>query len=159
MALRFRSVLRQGANKFGLDVHPLSKSPSHNALGLRSIKINTIIDVGANAGQFARYARQIKPEARIFCFEPLPKPFAQLRAWANSQKGSVSVFNYALGQSEGTVEMFEHLEHTPSSSLLRSTAVSHSLYPFSQRQTPVQVNISTLDAFIRRGAITLSPKF
>ena len=34
----------------------------------------TVIDVGANKGQFAIDARQRWPQARLICFEPLPAP-------------------------------------------------------------------------------------
>jgi hypothetical protein len=38
----------------------------------------TVIDVGANKGQFAVYARTRWPSARLICFEPLPAPRATL---------------------------------------------------------------------------------
>ncbi|MEL7364229.1 MAG: FkbM family methyltransferase, partial [Bacteroidota bacterium] len=45
-------------------------------LGLRP---KTVIDVGANIGQFARAAAETFPEARVVAFEPLPEVAQQAR--------------------------------------------------------------------------------
>jgi len=41
--------------------------------------------------------------------------------------------------------MFFHAEHSPSSSLLRSTAACETLYPFTRNQVAVSVPMTTLD--------------
>ena len=131
---------------------------SANALGLRSMGIRTVIDVGANTGQFARYIRSVLPEAKVICFEPLPGPFEDLKTWAMDHKGGVTALNIALGENEGVVEMFQHTDHSPSSSLLHSTPVSHSYYPFTEREAPVTVRLSSLDKALAESGIAIDPE-
>ena len=152
-------LVKAAFNLVGLDVRRLPSNPRHNALGMRTMGIRTVIDVGANTGQFARYIRSVLPDATILCFEPLPGPFAELRTWAEKQKdGPVRVFNLALGECDSTLEMFQHVDHSPSSSLLHGTAVSHALFPFTKRETPIAVKMASLDEFLAVGGITLEPE-
>jgi len=140
-----KRFIRKAFNLIGLDVVRISKAPKHTFLGLRNLPIRTIIDVGANKGQFARMISKLFQNAHINCFEPMPDLLKKLKEWAESQKGRVKVFNYALGDSEGTVEMFSHIEHSPSSSLLRTTEICERLYPFTKKQTAISVKSTTLD--------------
>jgi hypothetical protein len=41
--------------------------------------IKTILDIGANTGQFARLAHEVFPGASIYSFEPLPDCFETLK--------------------------------------------------------------------------------
>jgi FkbM family methyltransferase len=119
-----------------------------------------VLDVGANAGQFARYVTALLPQARVFCFEPLPGPFEQLRNWADSHgmNGSrVIAINTALGDSEGEIEIFHHVEHTPSSSLLRSTSLTAGLYPQTRKQRSEIVSLRSLDKLVEDSSIQLVP--
>lgn len=50
-----KQVIKQVFNRLGVDIIPLNRQPTQTVLGLRSLPIRTIIDVGANKGQFARY--------------------------------------------------------------------------------------------------------
>lgn len=134
------------ANRLGFDIISLHKQPSHTLLGLRSSPIHTILDIGANTGQFARYIRDIFPKARLYCFEPLPTPYRELTDWAKQQgNGVVTTFNLALGQKEGVIKMFMHTEHSPSSSLLASTDLNQALFPQTSLQQMVDVQLTTLN--------------
>lgn len=150
-----KAQAKKVANVFGLEVQRLEKSPLHNALGLRSLGIRTVIDVGANSGQFARYISSILPEARLLCFEPLTKPFEELKRWAQKRRGAVSPFNTALGDSEGIVEMYEHVDHSPSSSLLHTTNTFHALYPLTRREAAVMVPIRRLDRIVHEAGVVV----
>jgi len=97
------------------------------------------------------------PDAHIYCFEPLAKPFARLKKWAASQGNKVTAFNLALGDSEGNIKMFNHLKHSPSSSILPSTKVSTKLYPFTEKQSFVSVELKKLDEVIANLLEPLSP--
>jgi FkbM family methyltransferase len=74
----------------------------------------TVLDVGANRGQFALFALSNWPKARIISFEPLPKPAALLRATFGS---GIEVIQTALSDEKGQASMFV-TEHDDSSSLL-----------------------------------------
>ncbi|MCL0040931.1 FkbM family methyltransferase [Thermodesulfovibrionales bacterium] len=153
-----KQTVKKIFNSIGLDIIRLSKSPAHSLLGLRNLPIKTIIDVGANTGQFARTISKVFPKADIYCFEPLSNPFKELNKWAESQNGRVKVFNMALGDSEGTAEMLSHLEHSPSSSLLGTTEICERLYPFTKKQTSIPVQLTTLDNWVKRLPHSLTPE-
>ena len=51
----------------------------HEAL-LKTLEFATVVDIGANRGQFALVARRCFPEARIIAFEPLAGPAKRFRA-------------------------------------------------------------------------------
>ncbi len=77
-------------------------------------EFGTVIDVGANKGQFAVFARRRWPNARLLCFEPLPGPRARL---TRLMDGAAEVLDCALGETEG--EAIMHVaERQDSSSLL-----------------------------------------
>lgn len=104
---------------------------------------------GANEGQFARMASEFFPRAKLYCFEPLERPYRKLAAWAETQNGRVECFNLALGDHEGVVEMHLHEEHTPSSSLLAATAQCHELYPQTRAESMAKVRLATLDQALK----------
>jgi len=157
----FKRLARACLNRAGFDVVGLRNSPNRprqTLLGLRSRPIRTVIDVGANTGQFAREASALLPGARFYCFEPLPDPFAALSAWAGTQNGRVKCFKLAIGDSEGATEMFLHQDHTPSSSLLATTRLAERHYPFTKGQKRVSVTQTTLDAALAGMQDELSPE-
>lgn len=135
------------ARRAGLHVRRLSRQPEHNLLGLRDQPIRTIIDVGANTGQFARKARRIFPEASLFCFEPLPTPFARLDAWAQQQHGRVTCIQSAVGAETGSVMIIEHVDHSPSSSVMESTTHQLKISPASSYQIAHSVPLVYLDNY------------
>jgi FkbM family methyltransferase len=49
-----------------------------HAAALRHMRFRTIVDIGANRGQFALFARLLSPSAEIIAFEPLEAPRAVL---------------------------------------------------------------------------------
>lgn len=145
-----KQLTKKAFNQIGLDIIRISKSPRHSLLGLRKLPIKTIIDVGANKGQFAKYIKPLFPEALLYCFEPLPEPFKELKKWAEKQRnGSVTVFNLALGDNEGTLEIYSHVEHNPSSSFLKTSKICENFYPFTKKQVSIPVKMMTLDKWIR----------
>jgi FkbM family methyltransferase len=119
--------------------------PSQTLCGLKKLPIRTIIDVGANAGQFARKISTFFPKADLYCFEPLPTPYTQLQKWAQGRNGKVKLFDIAIGEEEGQIDIIAHIDHTPSSSLLSSTDTCSELYPLTKAQERIPVKLSTLD--------------
>lgn len=104
---------------------------------------STVIDVGANKGQFAVFARRRWPLARLICFEPLPGPRARLNAVTG---GRAEIHACALGEAEGEAMMH-----------VASRVDSSSLLPLGDRQKrlfsmdeigQVTVPVRRLDAMI-----------
>ncbi|HWP00116.1 MAG TPA: FkbM family methyltransferase [Methylococcus sp.] len=143
-----RTTLKSLFHKLGADIVRLKNNPQETLVGLRHRPIRTVIDCGANQGQFGRYISRLFPEAALYCFEPLNEPYAALSAWAATQKGRVRCFNVALGDREGEAVMHHHLEHSPSSSLLAATDHEVALFPQTARQSEVVVSVTTLDTVL-----------
>jgi FkbM family methyltransferase len=157
MRARVVDLIKKSFNAVGLDLRRIHNIPSQTLLGLATSPFETIIDVGANSGQFAKGIASFFPNAQLICFEPLPTPFAALSSWAKTQGGRVRPLNLALGDEAGSVEMFLHAAHTTSSSLLATTEFSEQYYPFTKEQEKVIVQQSTLDVALREAGVALKP--
>jgi FkbM family methyltransferase len=155
---KIKRGIKSGLNLVGLDVIRQKNSPSQTLLGLKARPIRTVIDVGANVGQFAKCISSFFPSAKLYCFEPLPEPFEALEAWANTQKGRVIPFNLALGDKIEETEMFLHEEHTPSSSLLPTTNLTDRYYPFTKEQKLISIRQTKLDAVFGDAMAELIPE-
>jgi len=119
--------------------------PRSTLLGIKKLPIKTVIDIGANTGQFAKYIVSIFPEAKLFCFEPLPSAFMSLEKWAKESLNQVELFNVALGDSKSKVTINFHEDHSASSSLLSTTKQNNVLYPQTTNQRKIDVEQTTLD--------------
>lgn len=136
---------------FGLQLRRIPKeapartleSDSNRILWLRAIGINTILDIGANTGQFAQHIRRVIPDAMIYSFEPLPDCFEQLKEnlanWVN-----FSAFNLALGDRTGEL-IFQRNEYSPSSSFLKMADLHREAFPYTRNTDHVTVTTRRLD--------------
>jgi len=142
----FRSSFVDIFRRIGFDYVGVAKHPKFALLGIKKYQIHTIIDVGANTGQFAKDILRIFPDAELYCFEPLPTVFHDLKEWSKSSKNDqVKVFNLALGDHDGMEEIYFHNEHSPSSSLLKTTKTTELLYPMTRKQKSITVPLRTID--------------
>lgn len=75
-------------------------------IGYKSLDV--LFDVGANMGQTRNWFRYYKPQAKIFCFEPVKSTFGQL---VNNCKndGNCVLENLAFAEKRGekTIRLFE----------------------------------------------------
>ena len=136
--------IRDLFNVFGLDLRRVKNVPEITLMGLRNRNIKTIIDVGANRGQFAKWMLSEFPNAEFYCFEPLPTLFEELKAQIGSYS-NVTLRQVAVGDTVGYAEILEHLDHSPSSSLLESTDEARDRFKQTVRQKQVKVPVTTLD--------------
>jgi FkbM family methyltransferase len=149
IAYALRHVAHRAAERLGLRVQRLSRARNREVLGLNRYRIAHVLDIGANEGQFGSQALELFPDAKIHSIEPLPGPFERLRRWAETEgRERVSVHHLALGAAEGALPMFEHTAHSTSSSLLRTTGLTRSLWPFTAPERIVEVRVTTLDRFV-----------
>jgi len=110
---------------------------------LKALGIRTVLDVGANVGQFASLARAAFPTARIVSFEPLPDCHARLqRRFRND--GRFQAMQIALGSKAETRE-FQRSSYSPSSSLLQMTDQHRDAFRATAATTPVSVEVRRLD--------------
>ena len=83
---------------------------------IHEYRINVILDVGANAGQYAKRLRYIGYAGRVASFEPLRSEYEELKQRA-SRDPAWQTQNYALGDHDGLQEI-NVAENSVSSSLL-----------------------------------------
>jgi len=105
--------------------------------------IKTIIDVGANRGDFTCYVLQRFPGAAIHAFEPLPscRPMLEKIASANP---AVHYHPVALGETAGPVQMQVNA-YDPSSSMLPIRPRHWEMSPKTRETRPATVEMDTLD--------------
>ena len=141
----------------GFDLIRVYRLPRTTFLGLTRLPISTIVDVGANRGQFAEQALGFFPNAHVISFEPQPIAFRALEQFAARRGGGMTCVNVALGDTDGVARMQVHVDWDFSSSLLSTTPLAHQLYPFQQQQTTIDVRLTTLDAYFETPSQQLVP--
>lgn len=113
---------------------------------LSGIACNTVVDIGANIGQFSLVVRKTSPDAKIFMFEPLSEPFNKLtRVFRHDE--NAFVFNNAVSPSIGEVAM-NVSNSVDSSSLLEITNLQETLFPGTRAVSSEQVSMGPLDHFL-----------
>src|ERR1700678_3413224 len=98
---------RQIFRRTGFDLvrtENLKTAASRRAVMLRSPRIQTVLDVGANVGDYGVELREWGYKGRILSFEPASAAFKALSRRASAD-ALWSVFNYALGGEEGLAEI------------------------------------------------------
>jgi FkbM family methyltransferase len=109
----------------------------------QGISPRTIIDVGANVGQFAVACATIFPAARIYAFEPNPASAGSLEKNVSGFE-NVTVFTQALGNEQGEA-IFHINSHSHSSSLLPLGAYHKEAFPQAKEVSHIRVPILRLD--------------
>lgn len=110
---------------------------------LHSLGIATVLDIGANVGQFCQMAHELWPQARIYSFEPLQDCFEELKA-RMAGASNVTALNIGLGEERGE-KSFERNAFRASSSFLKMTLLHKSSYPKTGRSQTTTVKIERLD--------------
>lgn len=123
--------------------HGVAAGIEHEAV-LRLLEPSTVIDVGANRGQFSTAARRCLPNAAIHAFEPLPDAASKFAAVFSGQRQPPVLYGVALGQFTGLARM-NVARADDSSSLLRATADATALYPETAVASEIDVKIRRLD--------------
>lgn len=82
-------------------------------------KIDAIIDVGANQGQFAFMAHTVWPELPVYSFEPDPECFTRLSKCFEKFNISGQAFNLAMGATSGRMELQRYADNVNNSFLTR----------------------------------------
>jgi FkbM family methyltransferase len=110
---------------------------------LKNMEIKTILDIGANSGQFAREIHQLIPDATLFSFEPLSDCYEQLIDNFQGVK-NFKAFNLALGNETGFKEIHRS-EYSLSSSLLPMATSHKEAFPFTSNSISQKIEIAKLD--------------
>lgn len=115
-------------------------------LFLQNYDIHTILDIGANTGQFARMIHHVCPGAEIHSFEPLADCYKELKDALDGWAGH-HCHQFALGDNPGTAQ-FNHCEFTPCSSMLAPDARLIRDHPGAGKYRTETIQVRRLDDFI-----------
>ena len=110
---------------------------------LRGITCASVVDIGANKGQFALLARHLFPSAQILAFEPLSKPAAVFRRiFAGDAR--TALYSCAIGEDSGVVSM--HVSaRDDSSSILPIGSEQTRIFPGTQEAGRTEIVVRRLD--------------
>ena len=111
---------------------------------LASLQARSVIDIGANRGQFALVARKVFPDADIFSFEPLVEMGAVFKKIFEPDP-KVHLIPLAVGpeKSESTLHVSRRAD---SSSLLPITDAQISIFPGTEEIAQKMVSVAPINA-------------
>ena len=140
------SFLRGCLRRAGLDLKrftPLNDPHLRRAELMRHERIDLVLDVGANEGQYGCFLRRYGYRGRIDSFEPSSGAFARLARRAAADP-AWEVRRAALGAHPARAALYVS-ENSVSSSLLRPTARLLAAVPGSRAAETEEVEVLTLD--------------
>lgn len=109
---------------------------------LMSMNINTVLDVGANVGEFSAIAASLFPTAGIYAFEPITDCVERIK---QKQIPNVTVFQIALGNQNGETKFYVS-SWNPSSSLKKMGELHRKNWPHSAENRLKYVKVQRLDS-------------
>jgi len=115
---------------------------------VETCKINFMLDVGANVGQFAQSMRALGFKGPIVSFEPLSSAYAELQV-AAADDPLWRCHNYALAAAEGTATI-NISANSVSSSLLKIRDIHLRGAPSARYVGTEAITLKTLDAVFPR---------
>jgi FkbM family methyltransferase len=151
MVIHLRRELRKLLWRTGYDIQVFT--PEFNSVArrrqlLKAYAIDVVLDVGANAGQYALGLRGVMGYSkRIVSFEPLKSAFRLLAANAKNDP-SWDVLNVALGDTAANQEI-NVAGNSYSSSLLSMLPLHVEMAPESSYIRKEVVEVKTLDSIFR----------
>jgi FkbM family methyltransferase len=139
------AILRVAPYRTALFKHRVAATVEHKQ-ALAGLKLRTVVDVGANRGQFTLFALHAFPAARVVSLEPLSAPAARFRRVFAGQR-RVTLHHAALGPETGLSTM--HVSrHDDSSSLLPITATQRQIFHGTEEVRTEKVRTGPLSDFL-----------
>lgn len=155
-AAMLKKLIKTILNIFGLDLRRIPKCEINKYVWLQELNIKTILDIGANVGQFALEINKYLPNANIYSFEPLMKEYDQLIKNTRRIRQFIA-FNIALGDINDKHIIHSH-NFSPASSLLKVSNISIAAYPYIGKSMEEVIEVKRLDDFIDSQNIILEPE-
>jgi FkbM family methyltransferase len=142
--MKFKQIVRKAFNKMGYDIAVFSSLPMNRRRKLiENYKIDLVLDVGANVGQYAKEMRRMGYKGKIISFEPLSSAFKELHISAKDGY-NWDINNYALGDFDGYAEI--NIANNSFSSSILNMSPSHMEYsPESRYIGTERIEVKRLD--------------
>ena len=138
-----KRTLANLAGQLGYEIR--RKQPQQAESVLSRVDFGTILDVGANAGQFSSAILSVHPNAMVHAFEPIPECFELLQCRFSGIK-RFEAHSVAISDSNTSAE-FEVNESSASSSLLPLDDTHKRMYPGARKTKKIRVKVMTLDSW------------
>lgn len=142
-------VIRPRALALGLQGVHLREYIKLDRRWIRESGTRTVLDVGANTGQFASAIASVLPDAMVYAFEPLPDCYEALEHRMKRLGSRCKTFQLAIGEADGPV-MFHRSGFSESSSVLPMSELHKRAFPWTAEISPVQVDMRRLDTAVSR---------
>lgn len=114
---------------------------------LSRLKVDCVLDVGANLGQYAAELRMIGFKGLVISFEPTPSLHAQIAKWSKSHPNWITL-DVALGKESGTLPLNIMEVSVLNSFHQPSTAETASFAPVNNVVETVDVRVETLNELL-----------
>lgn len=115
---------------------------------LEEYKINTLFDVGANVGEFSKLLKQILPNSKIFCFEPIKDCQLELNK-LKEKYSDIEIFNFGIGETEKEINLYKN-KFNPSSSILKLNKLHTEAFPYTSEYSEEKIKIISLDSIFAK---------
>lgn len=142
------NIIKKIANSLGYDLIKTKKHPSLNAHIINLIrfyKIDTVIDVGANNGQFGLSLRKNGYLGDIYSFEPVSTTFNRLKT-TSEHDNNWHIYNTALGDKISST-VINVSESSDLSSILVANKYGQGMFPAIKISHQETIEIDTFDMF------------
>lgn len=155
MLKQIKRIAKSAFRIANIDIHRIPEYEKNKFLWLIALNINTVLDIGANIGQFALEISKFLPNANIYSFEPLRDVYAELIKNSRNIK-NFRAFNFAIGDLNGTANIKRN-KFSPSSSLLDMGNLHREAFPFTSCIWEEEITARRLDAVVKKEGIELIP--
>ena len=118
---------------------------------LSSVETATVVDVGANVGDYSSMVLQSKRNARVYAFEPHPETFRRLGDRLSSNSNFVAT-NAACGSGPGKLMLYDHVGGSGTGHASLLPGVIERIHGDKSNQH--EVDVTTLDRFAADNAIS-----
>jgi len=130
-------------------LHRVFPSIEHNFLWSNNYR--TIVDIGANNGQFTLASRKHNKESNIYAFEPLSKP-AETFSSIFRDDPKVKLFRVAVGP-EARRSVMNVSRSNDSSSILPISDLQNELFPNTYKDSSEEIVEETLESLLGNNEI------
>ncbi|MEM7043796.1 MAG: FkbM family methyltransferase [Pseudomonadota bacterium] len=140
--------LQRLARHVGYDLTPSKKAKSPNAQLVALLKhqrIDTVLDVGANVGQYGQRLRDWGYDGRIISFEPLSSAYEKLQAISAPDRNWEVAPRMAVGDVDGEIDIQVSAE-SDMSSILAQSDLMKKISPTSRIEATERVPVHRLDS-------------
>ncbi len=137
--LNYKNDVVSGERRFMRKTLALSETP-------------TVVDVGANEGDYSSAAFEANKNARVFAFEPHPETYKRLSSRLSSTQ-NFSATNAACGSVSGNFTLYDHAEDSGTGHASLHRGVIERIHAGESNQH--LVTVTTLDHFAAERGINL----